>query len=360
MATPSSSTRPPRRTKSTTNRRLLCLVCSILAALIVHWRIELGEIVQKNSSSSSVTTTSNSTSRAAASSSSSCPSFNKQKVEEAAWKVIFENANAKIAERRDWLIRDDEAQFFGALTGAQLWYLFVPVLPCFWTFEKKPGVAVVHDGGKWLCGMHQVHEYRRRRDDTAEYGVGKHYDDHQTCIVYSMGSADSFDFESRVRTLAPGCEIHTFDPTRAETGKGKPFYDSYHGDYGFGAKDQDEGGQFPTKSIATIMRELGHQHVDYLKIDVEGYEWDFLDEVDWSSVRVGQLLMEWHPAYGRRKKTKFFGRDPNATEMNRMFTKLEESGFYLISVEPVTFRNWGQVEVVFIHKDWRPQGFLQP
>jgi hypothetical protein len=52
--------------------------------------------------------------------------------------------------------------------------------------------------------------------------------------------------------------------------EGKDAYDSYHGDYGFGGKDA-QGGPFPIKSITTIMKELNHTHVDYLKIDVEGF-----------------------------------------------------------------------------------------
>ena len=47
---------------------------------------------------------------------------------------------------------------------------------------------------------------RQGKTAKKEYGIAKHYDD--TCIVYSMGSRNKFDFERRVRTLAPGCEIH--------------------------------------------------------------------------------------------------------------------------------------------------------
>ena len=87
-----------------------------------------------------------------------------------------------------------------------------------------------------------------------------------------MGSANEFSFELRIRTVAPGCEIHTFDPTVKESGEGKDKYDSYHGDYGFGGKDAQDG-PFPIKSIATIMKELNH----------------------WNCTKVGQILIEVHP-----------------------------------------------------------------
>jgi hypothetical protein len=53
------------------------------------------------------------------------------------------------------------------------------------------------------------------------------------------------------------------------------------------------------------MHELGHDHVDILKVDVEGSEYMFLQEAidDGSLERVHQMTIEWHhfdydPRYG--------------------------------------------------------------
>jgi len=136
-----------------------------------------------------------------------------------------------------------------------------------------------------------------------------------------------------------------FDPTvPGEVNAGKKFYDAMHLDYGFGGVDSTAG-KFPVKSLATIMKELGHNHVDLLKVDVEGYEWSFFEHVDWSTAKVGQLLVELH-----------MNKYMTAREMNVVFTKLEKAGFYLISAEYVIKRNLGQAELVFMHKTWRPQG----
>lgn len=261
-------------------------------------------------------------------------------------KILFANADRKIAERRAWLSdKHSEGSIFSELKSDQLYYMFYPTLPCFWTLEKEPSAAFVHDGGKWLCGLQEVHELRA--ESGTKYGIGKnHYA--VPCIVYSMGSNNDFAFERRVRAVAPGCEIHTFDPTVRESGDGKDAYDSYHGDYGFGGTDSQVG-RFPVKSIATIMKELNHTHVDYLKVDVEGYEWNFFETVDWSTTKVGQILVEMHPRLQRAV-------EPTAKDMNVIFTNLENAGYYLISLEPVTYTNFGQVELVFINKDWKPSG----
>jgi len=307
-------------------------------------------------------------------------------------ELLLANANSRIAERRDWLdpAKHKEAEVFLAMTAVNgsMWYLFSPVLPCFWSFDKTPGVAHKHDGGKWLCGMTELNQGRSLTG--MSYGVGKHYSkggsgtevstsirratgvEIQPCVVYSIGSCNRYDFEKRVREVAPGCEIHTFDPTVPPDGTGVDYYDVYHSGYGLGGKDtsvEDElktynqTGKFkrvfPTKTLPTIMGDLGHDHVDFLKIDVEGYEWPMMDGIEWTKdLNVGQIIIELHPGFPRGNK-KILPQATTAEAMNKIFSKLEDAGFYLISMEPVTMRQLGQVEAVFLHKDWDPvAGFL--
>jgi hypothetical protein len=42
--------------------------------------------------------------------------------------------------------------------------------------------------------------------------------------------------------------------------------------------------------------------------------------------------------------------------MDVIFSRLESAGFRLVSLEPFTYTNFGQVEAVFVHKEWRPDG----
>jgi FkbM family methyltransferase len=48
------------------------------------------------------------------------------------------------------------------------------------------------------------------------------------------------------------------------------------------------------RRLATIMRELGHTRIDVLKLDIEGAEYDVLDDVVASRLAIGQILVEFH------------------------------------------------------------------
>ena len=77
------------------------------------------------------------------------------------WENLFHNADNKITERRAWLSKAHvEGKPFRELKDARMFYLFQSVLPCFWSFLKMPESAVVHDGGKCLCGFEEVHGLR--------------------------------------------------------------------------------------------------------------------------------------------------------------------------------------------------------
>ena len=256
-----------------------------------------------------------------------------------------ENAENKIAERRGWLgANHSHANDFLALRAAEspMWYLFSPYYSCPGTFEKVPGSAVLHDGGKWICGLQEL-------------GASK-----RNCIAYSFGSKGDFTFESRVHYIAEQCEIHTFDPTHSTFLVPREVHDyvTYHDSFGIGSDSvvpvahtlELPSAPFQTKSLLSTMVELKHSQVDILKIDVEGFEWEIIPETKWADTQVGQLLIELHPHYGRKVET--------ASKMQAMFSVLEDAGYYLASLEPVSAFNYGQVECVFINRRWTPEKWL--
>lgn len=52
--------------------------------------------------------------------------------------------------------------------------------------------------------------------------------------------------------------------------------------------------ELAVKRLHTVMRELGHRRVDVLKMDVEGAEYDVIDDLCREPVDVGQILVEFH------------------------------------------------------------------
>ncbi len=60
------------------------------------------------------------------------------------------------------------------------------------------------------------------------------------------------------------------------------------GDAGTGAVDA------PVFRLRTIMDKLGHDHIDVLKMDIEGAEYGVLGDVLGSGIQIAQILIEFH------------------------------------------------------------------
>ena len=50
----------------------------------------------------------------------------------------------------------------------------------------------------------------------------------------------------------------------------------------------------PVKRLESIMKELGHKYIDILKMDIEGAEYDVINEMSKSDIRPQQILVEFH------------------------------------------------------------------
>jgi len=89
---------------------------------------------------------------------------------EAFYQLLLNNADRKIAERQAWLnSRHSEGSFFKQQTGGNVWMMFQASLPCLWFFEKVPDATILHDGGKWLCGLQELHETRKNSKERVRY-----------------------------------------------------------------------------------------------------------------------------------------------------------------------------------------------
>ena len=106
-------------------------------------------------------------------------------------------------------------------------------------------------------------------------------------------------------------------------------------------------------SLSTYMRQLGHDYLDVLKVDIEGTEWDVFPGIDWPRARIGQIQVEIHPARPRS----------TVGHVDALFATLEAAGYRVISIEPVGFppsdAGSQPVEAVFLHRTWTPWGFAR-
>ncbi|OYV74922.1 MAG: hypothetical protein B7Z66_14820 [Chromatiales bacterium 21-64-14] len=80
----------------------------------------------------------------------------------------------------------------------------------------------------------------------------------------------------------------------------------------------------PVKRLATVMRELGHTHIDVLKMDIEGAEYEVIGDLVASKIFPAQLLVEFH----HRLPNIGSGRTKDAIEM------LRQTGYLLFSISP--------------------------
>ena len=139
-------------------------------------------------------------------------------------------------------------------------------------------------------------------------------------VVYScgIGTDVSFDLEIIHRF---GAEVHAFDPTprSLEWLKMQQLPGRFRV-HEYGLADHDGSTSFalpnsplhvshsmvlgrshqkatisaPVRRIASIMKELGHTRIDLLKMDIEGAEYDVIDDLVTGSVPVRQLCVEFH------------------------------------------------------------------
>lgn len=139
-------------------------------------------------------------------------------------------------------------------------------------------------------------------------------------IVYSFGVGEDASFDTALIEKF-NLVVHAFDPTpkSIEWVKGQGFPSNFvmH-EYGLAAFDgvvsfnppensdhvshtlldrsstKAESISVPVKRLGTIMKELGHDQIDLLKMDIEGAEYDVLIDISKSDMRPLQILVEFH------------------------------------------------------------------
>lgn len=178
----------------------------------------------------------------------------------------------------------------------------------------------------------------------AEFNISPHQ-----CLVYSFGINNDWAFDDAMARY--GCQIYSFDPTMNVKSHKRSDKISF---YNIGISDKDEfvimkKKMRELKRFTSIMALLGHQQddvvIDYLKMDVEGAEVSFLEDVLQNSPdvlkRIKQIGMEIHVGKYTIEREDIF-------RINyRLFKQLESLGFRLFSSKwnPLPFNKYFLEEV---------------
>ena len=143
-------------------------------------------------------------------------------------------------------------------------------------------------------------------------------------IVYSFGIGNDISFDKKIMSKH-GCKVYGFDPTPKSIAfihsqKPNPLFVFYP--FGISTKTGSEEFYLPKnkkgvsgsmaehayvdlydkvtvemKALSDIMQDLGHEHIDVLKIDIEGSEYDVVESILQLEVPIKQILIEFHDRF---------------------------------------------------------------
>jgi len=180
-------------------------------------------------------------------------------------------------------------------------------------------------------------------------------------ILYSLGVGEDISFDLAMIDKYQ-VQIYAFDPTPVsiEWIRNQKLPEQFHFfDYGiasfdgtamfYARKDAEQGTysmlerrkrktagvEMSFRRLGTIMNELGHKKIDILKMDIEGAEYEVIDDLLAASISIDQLLVEFH-----HKKFKNVG----VLDTKRTIKKLQKNNFRIFSV------SHRQREFSFVHQ----------
>jgi len=180
-------------------------------------------------------------------------------------------------------------------------------------------------------------------------------------IVYSFGIGEDISFDEAIINNH-GATVFAFDPTPKSINwiKQQQLPTSFHFyDFGIDIIDGKRIFHLPIndghvsgsihqpnhvaknkqvevnmKSISSILKELNHSKIDVLKMDIEGSEYDVLEDLLNVDIEINQLLIEFHDRFFEHGQEK----------SKAIIKKLAKKGFLIFGISA------SKEEISFIHK----------
>ncbi|XP_037089644.1 methyltransferase-like protein 24 [Pollicipes pollicipes] len=144
------------------------------------------------------------------------------------------------------------------------------------------------------------------------------------CLVYSLGISNEWSFDRAITRY--GCQVYAFDPsmtkyTRNTTEFGARFYK-----IGLGGRTETRKNGWHMMTLTGLRAKLGHleRTIDYLKIDIEGSEWNWLENDMAGLEGVSQMGMEVHMKMNMKGLRRHYD----------AFWRIQEAGFKMIHSNP--------------------------
>ncbi|OJT03108.1 hypothetical protein TRAPUB_6336 [Trametes pubescens] len=138
-----------------------------------------------------------------------------------------------------------------------VWDFFPPIYNCPHELDR---LGALGDGGKWMCGLSRI-------------------EDKPNCVIYSFGVDSSYSLEATLLQSTRFCEVWIYDSTKGDSAKSQIprslRHRAHFAKVALGASDRHGAGDEPkTWTLKSLMTENGHSHIDFIRMDVEGWEWE--------------------------------------------------------------------------------------
>ncbi len=185
---------------------------------------------------------------------------------------------------------------------------------------------------------------------------------HKNSIVYSIGIGENISFDLDI-IQNHNCQVFAFDPTPKSINwvKQQGVISNFNfNNYGISDKtgyvdfflpknpehvsgsihnesscvNENSKVSVPMKTLSDITNELGHNRIDVLKMDIEGSEYDVIDDILNSKIEIHQILIEFHDRFFENGKQRTM----------KSISALKKHGFEIFAVSD-TFE-----EISFIKK----------